>query len=215
MITLEEKCQNTAVAKKVRIKRGCDNCENAVICKYKNEFTDYTEGLESMDLPEVVFMDVSCKYYKGEVCVKRMDMQGREYNPSNPSIMIRKGHKGDHIRESISGGRIMDHNVSYLDDVMKLDNSWTIGTTGDSPIVITDSGTTCTLVAANWNTVDTIVTDNSENLEDLEIVINCDNCGAPVCSYVDYSGKQLHRFDTCKCPYCGTIQPVLRRRKDR
>ena len=102
MITIEEHNQDAEI-KKVNAKKGCSDCENAIICKYMLEFNDFIKSVESMDLPEVVSMEVSCEYYKGKPHVKRMDMQGREYNPTNPSIMIRKGRKGDHIREKAEG----------------------------------------------------------------------------------------------------------------
>lgn len=70
----------------INVTKRCDDCDNSVICKYKEAFEECVQGLDKTDFPEIMHMDVSCRYYKHTPTVKHVDMQGREHSNNTPII---------------------------------------------------------------------------------------------------------------------------------
>lgn len=57
-------CNSSEEAHKIKTRTCCSDCVNKVICKYTDQYIDYTSQLESADLPDFIKVEISCRYHK-------------------------------------------------------------------------------------------------------------------------------------------------------
>lgn len=84
--------------RRVTVRNSCDDCANAPICKFTPGYTQAKSDFQKMELPEVVKIELSCKYYANEhKNVRKVDMRGREYSPDGSIKPSTKYCVGDEI----------------------------------------------------------------------------------------------------------------------
>lgn len=71
MITVNEGPVSEQLKASVHVRNTCKTCGNERICKYAEEYTKYENELRSFTNPDVANVEISCKYFKGNVNTKK------------------------------------------------------------------------------------------------------------------------------------------------
>lgn len=76
---------------KVNVSTSCSACSNVAICKFSEEYTNYTNSLVDSTFCEVATIDVRCKYFKSDEHIRKAPttaITGRDvnYRPSGIAI---------------------------------------------------------------------------------------------------------------------------------
>lgn len=93
---------STEATNLINVSTHCINCLNQPICKYSESYVECKSTLESLVLPEVVKLDMRCKYFKPAATTKTSPIGSREGGINTRGIQI----KHTRINEESAGDEI-------------------------------------------------------------------------------------------------------------